>query len=214
MLQRDTPITPLATVKTGLQRLGQQTRQATMQTGRWLWQQPGIQWATDQYIKAGERELTARYALSERLGTGWKHGLNFGHQQFMAVSLAIPDENTLLKPVKRQTHRWGLQLKRGADHLGDKALWRKIIGSFTFKGITDGIYFLGGGKALLVGLHFVPGPGQLIAPFTVLSALSLGAMTAPALKKARHQFADISPTQLKQMQQRIAHATQHHLAHV
>ena len=196
----------LRPVGTGVNRVWQGSCGGVKQGSHWVWQQPGTQWVVDQYIKAGEREMSARNALSDQFGTAWKHVFNVGHQQVATFSRALPEQNRLLQPLKRSTHRFSQKLKHWSDNLSDKALWRKMIGSFTFKGITDGVYFLGGGKALLVGLHFMPGPGQIIAPFTLLSLLSAGAMATPALKKARQQFKDISPEQLQAMQQRIAQA--------
>jgi hypothetical protein len=167
----------------------------------WALQQPVTQWAVKELYKAGNRELKARNALSYWLGSSWSHTLMACHTQLQTIATALPAKWPLTRHAKTVTQQWANRFKRQANNLSNQKKLRHMIGSVTFKGLLDTVFYAGGIKGALIALHFWPGsPLHVLSPLAMLYALRAGALAGPTYQRAQHQWRKLDAATLKQAQ--------------
>jgi hypothetical protein len=183
----------------------QQLRATTI----WALEQPATQWTAKEFYKAGNREIKARDALSHWFGSTWGQSLMACHTQLDAIATALPEAWPITRQAKLVTRHWAKQFKRGALALQNQNIMRKVIGSVTFKGLFDTVFYAWGIKGALIAAHFVPGsPLHVVSPLIALYTLRAGALVGPYYTKTKQQLNTLSHPALKRVQAKLMVLTQ------
>jgi hypothetical protein len=146
------------------------------QTARWMQQQPTTRWLNDEFVKAGDREYTAKQWLYHNLADLWAGIFGTTHTLTDAAVKAIPNHR-VFAPLKQQLATLPNQLNSVSQGIRHNDVIKTIMGYTTFKGLWDMGFYTLGGKSLMIGAHLLPAAGagwvaSFLSPFALMAMLS------------------------------------------